>query len=162
MYTSWSCQLWLSWQWWFHFQTGISVKVYSLWWSICHVRKIGMFLCLLIVSGSNLNKVSEEWLFPFMLIKNSVCLSRIGIYNKFHERVHVCSCSILSVPKHKERLCFLKFSQIRYAGGGTFTSVPYDFLSLVSWTGLYKHGGDLGHFKILSAYFPSGYFLPLL
>ena len=93
------------------------MKVYSLWWSIFHVRKIGMFLCLLIVSGSNLNKVSEEWLFPFMLIKNSVCLSRIGIYNKLHERVHVCSCSILSVPKHtEERLCFLKFPQIRYAG----------------------------------------------
>ena len=98
-----------------------------------------------------------------MLIKNSVCLSRIGIYSKFHERVHVCSCSILSVPKYKEeRLCFLKFSQIRHAGGGTFTSVPYDFLSLVSWSGLYKHRGDLGHFKILSAYFPGGYFLCLL
>lgn len=40
--------------------------------------------------------------------------------------------------------------------------MPDGFLSLVSRTSLYKHGGDLGSVKILLAYFPGGLLLPLL
>lgn len=106
--------------------------------SIFHVRKIRMFLCLLVIWEI----ISSSEFSLFILIKVVyVCPGlefTIGSVRNF-----VCSCSILSVSKRKEGwVCFL-FSQISPTGRGTFTSVSNSFKSLVSQASLYKHVGGL-------------------
>lgn len=63
----------------------------------------------------------------------------------FCKRFYVSLFNTFSTKVGRRMIMFCEglFSQINHAGGGTFTSVPNSFLSLVSQTNLYKHKGDL-------------------
>ena len=98
------------------------------WVLIIHYQGTS-YLCLFIISGSNLS--CDFSIFIFLKVVYVCSGLELTISSV---RDIVCPSSILSVPNWKEgRLCSVKcFSKIIHVGGGIFTSVPSGLLSLVS------------------------------
>lgn len=140
---------------WVHFETLLYMQVYNLRW--LHVRKTRMFLCLLVISGSNLS--SDFSL--FIPHKSGVCLSSIGIYNKFCEWFCV---SLLNTSSTKVERRMMMLREFCFPKLVMQEKVHVPVCSMVSCLQFHRlvftNMEVIWDSEILSGYFPGNFLLP--